>query len=92
MDEIVAWMLGKGDVALMAGYMVENVDLTPYTKKLYAIADARNVSLFDLTDRWGSFATPNSLNLLPDALHPGDTGYADADAAAGLKAFLGLTT
>ncbi|MEX8031668.1 SGNH/GDSL hydrolase family protein [Microbacterium sp. 20-116] len=88
MDEIVAWMLGRGDVALMTGYMVENVDLTPYTEKLYAIADARNVSLFDLTERWGSFATANSLNLQPDALHPGDTGY--ADAVAGLKAFLGL--
>ncbi|MEV6287608.1 SGNH/GDSL hydrolase family protein [Kribbella sp. NPDC051770] len=57
------------------------VDLDPYRKAVYAVADETGVPVLDLFDRWGDFGAARDAGLMNDMFHPNATGAADIAAA-----------
>lgn len=80
---IITAALTTGDVILVAP---NPSDVTAYASLatqasyvavLYQLAAANNLILIDIFNRWGSYASSNSLGINYDGLHPNGAGYAD---------------
>lgn len=82
-----AKVTNSADVLLVA--TIPNADQSKpikqadYRKALYELADANNVPLLDLFERWGDYTTSNAapLSLYGDLTHPNGKGYYDIAAA-----------
>lgn len=48
-----------------------------YTSRIYDVADARDVPVLDLTDRYGTYTQTNTNGLMADVTHLNAAGYAD---------------
>lgn len=69
--DVILWVPptpNSGDVA--------TTSWTPYRSPYYDVADALNLPLIDLGDRFGSWATANTNGIMFDHLHPNGAGYA----------------
>lgn len=65
------------DVLLVAEIPANGQDLTPYRTVLYEAAIDQDVPVLDMFDRWGSWATANTLGQMFDAFHCTAAGYRD---------------
>lgn len=72
---IVDSLLPATDVLLFTPPPASGLDLAPYRQVLYEVAEARDLPLLDLLDRFGSWATANANGQVTDPLHLNAIGY-----------------
>ena len=92
LQTIITQSLSTGDAILMIGNPCNNSKWTTgspslanqYGNVVYALAQSNNIQLVDITQRFSSFASWNSVAPYYDTLHPGALGYADIAAALSL--------
>ena len=80
MQTIITKAKTKGDVLLVTGTPNYSTTATPaqalYAAALYDLADANDVALFDLADRWQTFALSSAL-YQDGVTHPNAAGHWD---------------
>jgi lysophospholipase L1-like esterase len=83
LEAMVSALIDSTDVVLEAQIPGDPswVDLAPYREAVYDVADATQVPVLDLFDRWGGFTAAHDGGLMSDFFHPNATGAADIAAA-----------
>lgn len=72
-DRITA---GGADLVLMADPASGSYSQTPYAEALYGLADANDLPVFDVQQRFGTQAQGNANGQYADFVHPSAAGYA----------------
>jgi lysophospholipase L1-like esterase len=62
------------DILLIAQIPAASLTLTDYRTALYELADANDIPVLDLFERWGSYTTVNALGMMFDGFHPSAIG------------------
>lgn len=67
----------SGDKIIVIDTPVNTLNLDAYRNAAYELADANDVPLLDMTDRWGAYTIASSYSMMSDGTHPNSTGYSD---------------